>query len=523
MAYSARVKKIIEFIELLTVPSGVGVGGPFKLRPWQKRFINHVYGPRNGADYRIVNQAIFSIARKNGKTALIAALVLVHLVGPEQEFNGEIYSAANDREQASIVFKYVEQLLMFEPELFNRVKVVASTKTVVNYQNGTVYRAISAEAGTKHGFNPTLVIYDELGQAKNTDLYHALDTAFGAREEPLMIVISTQNPDPQHILSELIDDGLAGHDPSTVVELHTVPDEVENIFDPKVWKLANPALGDFRLMADFKKKAARAKRMPSFETTFRNLYLNQRVDSKNPLIPRAEWTACKDPDLRLEAGEPVYLAIDLSSTTDLCALVALSAEDGDRAASWFWKPGDLIKEHEERDHVPYTTWARMELITTPAGRAIRYGHVAQKLAELHGIYDITGVAYDRWRVDLMLKELDDIGIEYWVEGKTDEREGALRMVPWGQGFKDMAPAIDALETAILERTLKHNGNPVLTWCVSNAMAVTDPAGNRKLDKSKSRFRIDGAQALTMAKGLKASDLLKEKGPSVYEERGILTL
>lgn len=520
MAYSARVQAIFDFIELLTIPSGVGAGTPFRLRPWQKRFINKVYGPREKDGRRVVTQAIFSVARKNGKTALIAALVLVHLVGPEQEINGEIYSAANERDQAAIVFKYVVQILRLEPELDAMLKTVESTKTIVNYRNGTVYRAISAEAGSKHGMNPSVVIYDELGQSKNRDLYDALDTAMGAREEPLFFVISTQNPDPQHILSELIDDGLSGNDPSIVAELYHVPEDTEDIFDESVWMLANPALGDFRMLKDFRKHADRAKRMPSFESSFRNLYLNQRIDAKNPLIPRAEWMACKDDECRITPGEKVYLALDLSSTTDLSSMVAVSVDNGDRIAAWFWKPGDLVKEHETRDRVPYSVWVEKGFIEAPEGRAVNYGHIAYKLGEIRNTFTVLGIAYDRWRIDLVVKELVALGIDVWVDGKDDEIQEGLRMVPWGQGFKDMAPAIDAIETSVVERKFRHNGNPVLTWNVSNAMVITDPAGNRKLDKSKSRFRIDGMQAATMAIGLKYKEIERPPEISIYESRGL---
>jgi len=459
-----------------------------------------------------VRRAVLSIARKNGKTALIAALVLAHLVGPEAIENGEIYSAANDREQAAQVFKVAAQIVRADPELSALLKVVDSTKTIVCYGNGSVYRAISAEAGTKHGLNPSVVIFDELAQAKNRELYDVLDTAMGARQEPLFITISTQSNDPQHILSQLIDDGLRSDDPTTVTHLYAVPDDVEDIFDETAWKLANPALGDFRSLDDMRAQAARAARMPSFEAAFRNLYLNQRVDAQSPLVPRSEWMACQaDETLRL--GERIYLALDLSATTDLTALVGMSAEDGDRVAPWFWKPGDLLKDHENRDRAPYTTWAKEGFIEAPPGRAIDYGYVAQRIAEISADYEVVGLAYDRWRIEGLLKELMAIGVDAYVEGKEPPRAGALRLVPWGQGFRDMAPAIDALEVSILERQFKHPGNPVLTFCFANAVAVSDPAGNRKLDKSKSRFRIDGAVATAMAKGLKARDAMEGPPPS----------
>jgi len=155
-----------------------------------------VYGPVDTLWKRIVRRAILSLARKNGKTAFIACIVLLHLVGPEAELNGEIYSAATEREQAAIVFKYASQIVRADPELMSYIKIVDSTKTMVCYSNGSVYRAISAEAGTKYGYNPTVVIYDELAQAKNRELYDALDTSMAAREEPLFIVISTQSKRP---------------------------------------------------------------------------------------------------------------------------------------------------------------------------------------------------------------------------------------------------------------------------------------------------------------------------------------
>lgn len=224
-----------------------------------------------------MRRAFLSIARKNGKTAPIAALVLAHLVGPEAIQNGEIYSAANDREQAAQVFKMARQIVDADPELSAIVRVIPSTKPLACYGNGSFYRAISAEAGTKHGFNPSLVIFDELAEAKDRELYDVLDTSMGARAEPLFVTISTQSNDPEHILSKLIDDGLSAKDPTIVCHLYEVPEEQENIFDPKCWKLANPALGDFRDLDDLKAIAAKAQRMPAEEPKFRNLYLNQRV------------------------------------------------------------------------------------------------------------------------------------------------------------------------------------------------------------------------------------------------------
>lgn len=511
-----RVQDIIRFIEKLKVPSGRGEGKPFKLRPFQKQFIRDVYGPvKDGR--RVVRRAINSLARKNGKTALTSCLVLVHLVGPESIMNGEIYSAANDRDQASIVFKYAAQIVRAEPELAAMIKIVDSTKTMVCFSNGSIYRAISAEAGTKYGLNPSVVIFDELAQARNRELYDALDTSMAAREEPLYIVISTQSNDPTHILSQLIDDGLNANDPTTVCHLHAVPDDADNIFDDKaLWKQANPALGDFRSLSEMKAAADRAKRMPSFEAAFRNLYLNQRVDAKSPLIPRAEWEGCKSEDTILP-GEDIYLGLDLSGKVDLTAMVAVSANhDDDRIKCWFWKPEETMREHEKRDRVPYMTWKNGGLLEVTPGRAIQHDWIAERIGKIKQEYTILGMAFDRWRIDDLLNAFERAGIEAYNDSKDDPLFGALRLVPWGQGFADMSPAVEALEISVLDRKLKHDGHPVLTWNISNSIAIGDPSGNKKLDKSKSRFRIDGVIALAMAMGLKSRDMKKEDEPSIYE-------
>jgi phage terminase large subunit-like protein len=510
--------EVIRFIQLLICPSGKGEGQQFTLLPFQKEFIRNIYDPIDKNGKRIVRRAILSVARKNGKTMMVACLALAHLLLDKLAIvNGEIYSLANDREQASIVFRYAAQIVRADPELLQHIKIVDSTKTMVCSKNGSIYRALSSEVGTKFGLNPSVTIVDELAQAKSRDLYDALDTSMGAREEPLFIVISTQSDDPQHILSQLIDDGLSGHDPSTHCRVYAVPDNADDgaIFtDSALWKLANPALGKFRLLNELKIAAKRAQRMPSFETTFRNLNLNQRINSQSPFIPRAEWVGCQG-DAGITHDEGMYLGLDLSGKTDLTALIGVTAGEQERVKAWFWKPKDSLQEHETRDRVPYRMWEKQRYILTTPGRAIQYSFVAQELAEIVAHQNIIGMAFDRWRIDDLLNAMADIGLDCYVEGKDTARAGALRLVPWGQGYKDMSPSLEALEISILERRLIHDGNPVLTWNISNAITDSDPAGNKKLDKSKTRFRIDGAIALAMAVGLKSRDMA-EVPESAYD-------
>lgn len=438
---------------------------------------------------------------------MIAALVLAHLVGPEAVQNGEVYSAANDRKQAAQVYKVASQIVRADQELSDLLRCVDSTKHIACYSNGSFYEAMSAEKGTKHGLNPTFVVYDELAQAKNRDLYDVLDTSFGARSDPLFVVISTQSNDPEHILSKLIDDGIYARDPRIACHLYEVPEDTKDIFDPSVWKKANPALGDFRSLDDLKATADKAKRNPGEEPKFRNLYLNQRVSPTASLISRAEWTACAGPAEFVD-GESVYLALDMSAIVDLTALVMGSADDKTRLRPFIWKPGDLLEEHSNRDfgsgNNRYTEWVKQgHLLTTP-GRSIDPATVALKIAELVERYNVLGLAYDRWRIKDLLREFDRIGLEAF-EDKGETKGSGLRLVPWGQGFRDMAPAIDALELSVIERKLEHPGNPVLTNHFGNAVATMDPAGNRKIDKDKVRFRIDAAVATAMLLGLKSRD------------------
>jgi phage terminase large subunit-like protein len=514
-----RAQRVIDFIQGLTVPSGTGQGQPFKLMEWQKDFIRDIYEPHRKGK-RAVRRAILSVARKNGKTALIAAICLAHLVGPERIVNGEIYSAANDRDQAAIVYKFANQIVALEPELRAQISISPSTKTMVGMRTGSIYRAVSAEAGTKHGYLPSVVVYDELAQAKSRDLYDVLDTSFGARDEPLFITISTQSNDPEHILSKLIDDGLAKSDPSIICHLYAADEECA-LDDEAQWAKANPALGKFRNREDLVTAVAKAVRMPAEEPKVRNLFLNQRVAPTASLIARAEWVACAG-EPQLSDGESVFAGLDLSSVADLTALVIGSANDPCRIRCFAWKPLELLDEHSARDFGTgshrYREWVDAgHLLTTP-GRSIDPGVIALFIAELSVKYKIRGIAFDRWRMAELLREFDDIGLQAYEDRSRMQDEEAprsarallpkgdgLRLVPWGQGFKDMAGAVDEVERLVYERQLVQPNSPLLNWCMANAVATVDPAGNRKIDKAKSRFRVDAAIALAMMAGLRVRD------------------
>lgn len=498
----SRADRVIAFIEKLPIPDGPAAGQAIRLDPWETNWLRAIYEPITDDGSAVVRRAVLSVARKNRKSLLVAGLLLATLIGPEARRNGQVYSCAVDREQAKVIFRMCEQMIQMRPALSAYLKIVPSTSTIFVSRldckgRGSRYRALSAEASSKHGLGADFFVYDEFGEARNNDLYNTLLDSQQLRESPLAVVISTQNNDPQHPLSQLIDDGLTGKDPSIVCHLHAA-DEDCALDDREQWIKANPALRHWKPFEPIAVAAAEAKRLPAQEQNFRRRYLNQRVSMHASMISRADWKACEDRDAKLIEKEPIFLGLDMSKRVDLTALIAISADDGSRAASWFWKPREVIEEHTRLDRVRYDLWAKEGYLTPVDGRAVDPRTVAKKIIDLCQTYDVRGLAYDRWSMDELLRYFDDEGFP----AQAGEGYG-LALEPWGQGYRDMAPALDAFEMEILQSTLKHPGNPILTWNVMNALSISDAAGNRKLDKSASRFRIDGAVALAMACGLKA--------------------
>lgn len=515
-----RAERVIKFIEKLYVPSGILANKRFTLLPFQKQFIRDIYAPAKPDGNRLVSQAILSVARKNGKSALISALVLAHLFGPESEPFGEIYSAANSREQAGIIFKQVHQLILAHPELRNMtlgvrpaLKVVESSKLIQCSGNGSFYKAISREAGAAHGLNPSVWIYDELAQSASSDLYDALVTSQAARKEPLGVVISTQNPDPEHILSRLIDDGLNANDPRIVCHLYEVPMSAPDIHDQSVWKQANPAIGEFLSFDSMRALSDHAKRDVQREAAFRNLHLNQRISVDAPLISASDWTNCGKKEYKLEEKEEIYLGLDLAKSADLAALVAVSANSGDRIKCWAWTHSYNLDYREKVDGSPYTKWYKEGHIFITKSNAISFDEIARFIRSLTKKYTIKKVAYDRWRIDDFERawnesfEEDEERIAFFKNPDPIHMNnpGVVSFLPFGQGYVSMTPAIEALTESVREGTLLHDNNPVLTRCISNAIPIYDPAGNVKLDKRRRNMRIDAAIALAMAIGVKSKD------------------
>ena len=354
----SRVGRVVAFLEDLPITQGTLAGTKLRVRPWQRAFLEAVYA-EDAAGQRPVRTAILSMARKCGKTQLVAGLALCHLCGPEAEARGEVYAAANDRFQAGKVFQEMCAIIARHPEIEACVNVVRFRKEIEVDEGageGSVFVALSADAATKHGLSPSFIVYDEAGQAPKRDLFEALDTAMGARADPLMCIISTQAADDHHLLSELIDYGVkvnAGEvdDPSFHLTLYAAgPDD--DPWSPATWAKTNPALGDFRLLADVERQAAQARRVPSKENAFRNLILNQRVAAHVRFIAKAEWDACGASfDLDVLAGRECYAGLDLSASRDLTAFVLVFPDGagGFDVVSQFFLPEAGIAEKSEAD------------------------------------------------------------------------------------------------------------------------------------------------------------------------------
>lgn len=487
---ASRGERNIAWIqEHCRIPEGRDVGKPVKLRKWQKDNLRKIYDNPHGT-----RRAIISFGRKNAKTTLAAFLLLLHTCGPEAQANSQLNSAAQSKDQAAILFKLAAKIVRLSPTLHPVVTIRDTIKELFCPELGTLYKALSADATTAYGLSPIFIVHDELGQVKGprSELYEALETAVGAHESPLSIIISTQAPTDADLLSVLIDDAKADNDPRVVLSLYTADPELD-AFSEEAIRQANPAFGDFLNATEVLAMAEDARRMPSRQAEYENLVLNRRVETSSPFISRGLWTSCRGAVIESFRGLPVYMGLDLSETTDLTAKIMIAPVDARwHVKSTFWLPGEGLREKAQKDRVPYDVWARDGFLSTTPGKSIEYEFIAENLRSDFDEMDVRAVAFDRWG----WKHLRP-----WLVKAGFSEQELERFVEFGQGYQSMSPALRDLESAILEGRIVHDGHPVLTMCAANAVVQSDPAGNRKLTKAKSRGRIDGMVALAMAKSV----------------------
>lgn len=477
---STRGERVIKFIETYChAPEGKLVGQLLVLQPFQKKFLLEVY------DRPGVHTAVLSIGRKNGKTALIAAILLAHLAGPEAVQNSQIVSGAMSREQAALVHALATKMVNMSPELSARVRVFPSGKRLLGLVKNVEYRALAADGRTAHGLSPVLAILDELGQVRGpTDPFvEAIETAQGAYDNPLKIIISTQAPTDLDMLSQIID---APEDPRVIRHVYRAADDAE-LDDPKAWAASNPALGVFRSLEDVKKQCEKAMAIPSFEPAYRNLILNMRCEAVAPFVPKSVWQANGG-----DPGEPgklqVWGGLDLSEVHDLTSLMLVDESGG--VHSTFWLPAEGLAEKARKDKAPYDLWAKQGHLKTTPGKTIQYRFVAGYLREVFDKYNIQAIGFDRYHMQ-HLKE--------WLEKAGFSDSEMAKFHEFGQGTASMTPALREFEVKLFEGQLRHGNQPCLAMCAANARVIGD-SGARKFDKKTARGRIDGMVALAMAIG-----------------------
>lgn len=510
-----KAQRTVEFINCLKHTKGRWRGQPFELLPWQEKIIWDVFGTVKENGYRQYNTAYVEIPKKNGKSELAAGVALYMTCG-DNEWGAEVYGCASDRQQASIVFDVAVDMVDQCPALKKRIKPVMSVKRLVYQPTNSFYQVLSAEAYTKHGLNVHAVIFDELHSQPNRELFDVMTKGSGdARTQPLFFLITTAGTDRHSVCFEQhqkAEDIILGRkiDDTFYPVIYGASDE-DDWTSEKVWYDANPSLGYTIDIDKVRNACMSALDNPAEENIFRQLRLNQWVKQSTRWMQMEKWDACGFPVDETELlGRECFGGLDLSSTTDITALVLVfpprTEDEKYILLPYFWIPEENMRLRVRRDHVPYDNWEQQGFLKTTEGNVIHYGFIEKFIEELGIKYNIREIAFDRWGAVQMVQNLEGFG---------------FKVVPFGQGFKDMSPPSKELMKLTLEQRLAHGGHPVLRWMMDNIFVRTDPAGNIKPDKEKSTEKIDGAVATVMA----LDRAIRNEGDhhgSVYDNRGILS-
>ena len=510
----AKADRAVKFIENLCHTKGKWAGKRFWLLPWQEQLIRDIFGIVKPDGYRQFRTAFVEICKKVGKSELAAAVAL-YLLYADNEPSAEVYGAAADRQQASIVFDVAKQMVEMSPALLKRSKLMTATKRIVNYGNSGYYQVLSAEVGGKHGFSVSGLVFDEIHTQPNRQLYDVLTKGSSdARQNPLHFIITTAGTDRHSIAYELHTkavDILEGRrvDPTFYPVVYGLKDD-EDWEDEANWYKVNPSLGytvDIERLRDAYREA---KQNPADEVTFKWLRLNMWVSSTVAWIPDAIFMKGNEEiDLPALEGRDCYGGLDLSSTGDITALVLMfPPRDEDEKyilLPFFWVPEETIPQRVKAASVPYDIWEKQGYLLSTEGNVIHYDFIEKFINDLAEKYHIVEFAVDRWNATQMIQNLEGDG---------------FTMVPFGQGFASMSGPTKDFYRLLMEGQIIHGGHPVLRWMAGNVVVDTDPAGNIKVTKAKSKEKIDGIVAAIMALDRCIRNQTEPQG-SVYDERGLL--
>lgn len=508
-----KADRAVTFIENLCHTKGKWAGTPFWLLPWQEQLIRDIFGIVKPDGNRQFRTAFVEICKKVGKSELAAAVAL-YLLYADNEPSAEVYGAAADRQQASIVFDVAKQMVEMSPALMKRSKLMGATKRIVNYGNAGYYQVLSAEVGGKHGFSVSGLVFDEIHTQPNRQLYDVLTKGSSdARQNPLHFIITTAGNDRHSIAYELHTkavDILEGRrvDPTFYPVVYGLKDD-EDWEDEANWYKVNPSLGytvDIERLRDAYREA---KQNPADEITFKWLRCNMWVSSTVAWIPDAIYMRGNEPiDMDALAGRDCYAGLDLSSTGDITALVLIfpprDEEEKYVLLPYFWIPEETIPRRVKANSVPYDIWEKQGYIMSTEGNVIHYDFIEKFIMDLSEKYHILEIAVDRWNATHVIQNLEDNG---------------LTMVPFGQGFASMSAPTKEFYRLLMEGKIIHGGHPVMRWMAGNVVVDTDPAGNIKVTKAKSKEKIDGIVAAIMA--LDRAVRHEGESGSVYDTRGLL--
>lgn len=500
--------RVCHFFErCITHTTGELAGKPFYLIDWQRDLLRKLFGWKRPDGTRRYHVLFLMIPRKNGKSTLAAGIALYLLLG-DREPGAQVYSCAADREQARIVFKEAASMLRASPHLLPLCKNSIFTDHIRSLSLNATYRTLSSDAGTKHGLNPSGIIFDELHTQTSRDLYDTMHTAVGARRQPLEIYITTAGNRRHSICYDLYDyackvrDGRVNDDKFLPVIYESLPED--DWTDPAVWAKANPNLGVSIKKDYIRDECAKAQVTPGYQNTFRQLHLNQWVEQETRWLDVKRWDEGggslhwnEFPEFL--RGRRCFGGLDLSTTTDITANVLMFPPENDDEPWYilpkFYIPKENMKKRSQRDRLPFEEWVAMGAINATEGNMIDYRFVKNDILAMAEKYNVVEIAYDAWNSSQIVIELADEG---------------LNMVQFRQGYGSLSAPSKLFEGLIAERKIAHGGHPILRSMVCNVARKSDPAGNIKPDKEKSRDRIDGIVAAIMGLGRATSSIIETK-------------
>lgn len=486
---ATAAKEAIRFFGALRHYKGQHAGQSFALHPSQQFVIGSVYGwkTHKGGPRRF-RYAYDEVPRKNGKTTLSAG---VGIMGILEEPGAEVYSVATKEDQAKIGWRDGRAMIKGSPGLAEMLSL--RVKEIRFDNRDSIWKPLGSDSETLDGLNPSLALMDELHAWNSRDLWDVIDDGMGARLQPLIFQITTAGNNRHGICAEQrnhvcsILEGRAPDDHYFGV-IYTIDDE-DDPHDPASWHKANPLLGVAKTVEFMRQQSEMAKLLPGKLNAFLNKQLNVWTEQDVRWLSPAAWDACGGAvDEAAFRGASCVGGLDMAATTDVAALVRYFPSDGnapDAILPTFWIPEDTIRERSRRDRVPYDVWSREGLVRPTPGNVVDYDRVRADIMAMHEQTPFRELAFDPWNMTQLATQLQGDGVT---------------VVPFRQGYASLSPAAKELEKRLLSKSFVHGGNPVLRWMAGNVAIEQDPAGNIKPSKRKSRERIDGIVALTMAVG-----------------------